>query len=142
MSVVLDVALSSAPWERILAFAYVLARNKVNASDLEVNLQCSRGTALRTMKTLQLLKLVELQVTTMFSNSGVQKAYEMQLRWEFEWFKSQEFKDFWRQKPKEFSNVEPKRPESEPTEERPITQEELAAFEQDLEVGSFKAKGA
>ena len=51
LPVIIDVALSSAPWDRILAFAYVLSKDNVNATELEKNLKCSRGKALRTVQT-------------------------------------------------------------------------------------------
>ncbi len=99
LPVVLDVALSSAPWDRILAFANVLSKDNVNASELEKNLKCSRGKALRTMQTLKLLDLVDLNNhSRIVTNSGEQYAYEMHLKPEFKWFTSQEFKALWRQK--------------------------------------------
>ncbi|MGA3060964.1 MAG: hypothetical protein ABSD92_11420 [Candidatus Bathyarchaeia archaeon] len=100
LPVILDVALSSAPWDRILAFAYVLSKDKVNATELEKNLKCSRGKALRTMQTLKLLDLVNLSDhSRIVTNSGEQFAYEMHLKPEFKWFQSAEFRALWRQKP-------------------------------------------
>jgi hypothetical protein len=100
LPVIIDVALSSAPWDRILAFAYVLSKDSVNATELEKNLKCSRGKALRTMQTLKLLDLVDLSNhSRIVTNSGEQYAYEMKLKPEFKWFQSQEFKQLWRQKP-------------------------------------------
>jgi hypothetical protein len=99
LPVIIDVALSSAPWDRILAFAYVLSKDNVNATELEKNLKCSRGKALRTMQTLKLLDLVDLSDhSRIVTNSGEQFAYEMKLKPEFKWFQSQEFKALWRQK--------------------------------------------
>jgi Primase C terminal 1 (PriCT-1) len=100
LPVIIDVALSSVPWDRILAFAYVLSKDNVNATELEKNLKCSRGKALRTMQTLKLLDLVDLNNhSRIVTNSGEQFAYEMKLKPEFKWFQSQEFKALWRQKP-------------------------------------------
>jgi hypothetical protein len=98
LPVVLDVALSSAPWDRILAFACVLSTPEINATQLEHNLRCSHGKALRTMQTLKLLDLVDLSSSTFETFGGQQYGYEMKLKREFKWFQSQEFKTLWRQK--------------------------------------------
>lgn len=97
LPVVLDVSLSSAPWDRIRAFACVLAKDKVNAFGLENNMNCSRNTALRMMETLKLLDLVDLSKTTISTAGGEQFAFEMRLKKKFEWLHSDEFKSLWRQ---------------------------------------------
>lgn len=97
LPVVLDVALSSAPWERLLAFSYLLGKNEVVAYDLEVNLKCSRNKALMTMRTLETLGLVHLQHKPVMTSGGEQLGYSMRLKPEFKWFQSKEFKAMWRQ---------------------------------------------
>lgn len=97
LPVALDVALSSAPWDRIQAFAYVLSKEKVNAFELEKNLKCSRNTALRMMETLKLLDLVDHGPSKIQTASGEQRAFEIRLKKKFEWFHSDEFKSLWRQ---------------------------------------------
>jgi hypothetical protein len=98
-----DVALSSAPRERLQPFALVLSQKGsecgIDAEDLERNLQCSRNTALRTMKTLKLLGLVDLdKQTRMTARGDHQECWVMKLKSEFKWFQSCEFDQLWRQK--------------------------------------------
>jgi hypothetical protein len=114
LPVIIDVALFSAPWDRILAFAYVLSKEKVNATDLEHNLRCSHGKALRTMQTLKLLDLVDLSRNEFETCGGQQCGYEMKLKPEFKWFQSQEFKALWRQKTV-YTDVPAEIQETEPT---------------------------
>jgi hypothetical protein len=97
LPVVLDVALSSAPWERLLAFSYLLGKNEVVAYDLELNLKCSRNKALMTMRTLETLGLVDLKYKPVMTSGGEQLGYAMKLKPEFQWFQSKEFKVLWRQ---------------------------------------------
>jgi hypothetical protein len=97
LPVVFDVALSSAPWERLLAFSYLLGKNEVAAYQLELNLKCSRNKALMTMRTLETLGLVRLEYKPMITPGGEQLSYAMRLKSEFKWFQSKEFKALWRQ---------------------------------------------
>jgi hypothetical protein len=97
LPVVFDVALSSAPWERLLAFAYLLGKKEVAAYQLELNLKCSRNKALMTMRTLETLGLVSLEHKPMVTPGGEQLGYSMRLKTEFKWFQSNEFKALWRQ---------------------------------------------
>jgi hypothetical protein len=85
LPVVFDVALSSAPWERLLAFSYLLGKKEVVAFDLETNLKCSRNKALMTMRTLETLGLVKLHFKPVMTSGGEQLGYAMRL------------KDLWRQ---------------------------------------------
>src|SRR4030066_666796 len=96
LPVIIDVALSSAPWDRVNAFAYLLTKETATTNDLMVDLKCSRSKAIRTMKTLELLELVSLEEETVDTFGGEQKGYIMQLKDEFKWFKSYEFKQLWR----------------------------------------------
>lgn len=96
LPVVIDVALSSAPWDRIIAFAYLLNKEKVTTKELMQDLKCSRTKAIRTMKTLELLELVNLEQEEMSTYGGEQTGYIMKLRDEFSWFKTEEFRKLWR----------------------------------------------
>jgi predicted transcriptional regulator len=96
LPVVIDVALSSAPWDRIIAFAYLLNKAKVTTKELMQDLKCSRTKAIRTMKTLELLELVNLEQEEISTCGGEQSGYIMKLRDEFNWFKTEEFKKLWR----------------------------------------------
>lgn len=98
LPVVVDVALSSAPWNRILTFAYLLTKKEVKTKDIMDDPKCSRNKAIRSMKTLELLDLVDLKQTFVGSNGGNQIGYIMTLKDEFNWFKSSEFMHLWRQK--------------------------------------------
>ncbi|HLN89050.1 MAG TPA: primase C-terminal domain-containing protein, partial [Candidatus Binatia bacterium] len=98
LPVVLDVALSSAPWDRILALSFILSNNTVTTSQLQSALRCSRGKAIRTMETLKLLDLVKVGNTIIQTYGGEQHGFEMSLKKEFKWFQSDEFKQLWRQK--------------------------------------------
>lgn len=98
LPVIIDVALSSAPWDRVNAFAYLLTKETATTNDLMVDLKCSRSKAIRTMKTLELLELVSLEEEAVDTYGGEQKGYIMQLKDEFKWFKSYEFKQLWRLK--------------------------------------------
>jgi predicted transcriptional regulator len=96
LPIVIDVALSSAPWDRIIAFAYLLNKEKVATKELMEDLKCSRTKAIRTMKTLELLELVDLEEENIPTVGGEQTGYVMRLKKEFEWFTTEEFKKLWR----------------------------------------------
>jgi len=96
LPVVIDVALSSAPWDRIIAFAYLLNKEKVTTKELMKDLKCSRTKAIRTMKTLELLELVDLEEENIPTVGGEQAGYVMRLKKEFDWFTTEEFKKLWR----------------------------------------------
>jgi predicted transcriptional regulator len=98
LPVVIDVALSSAPWDRINAFCYLLDKEAVTTKDLMNDLKCARTTAIRTMKILAILELVDLQEEPYRTNGGEQTGYVMKLKQEFRWFKSAEFQNYWRLK--------------------------------------------
>jgi hypothetical protein len=74
LPVVINVALSSAPYDRVIAFAYLLDRNKVSTKDLMEDLKCSRRTAIRSMKTLQLLELADLEKDYLSTGEESKKA--------------------------------------------------------------------
>ena len=96
LPVVIDVALSSAPWDRIIAFAYLLNKEKVTTKELMKDLKCSRTKAIRTMKTLELLELVDVEEENIPTVGGEQAGYVMRLKKEFDWFTTEEFKKLWR----------------------------------------------
>lgn len=96
LPVAIDVALSSAPWDRVIAFAYLLNKDKVTTKGLMEDLKCSRTKAIRTMKTLELLELVDLEEENIPTVGGEQTGYLMRLKKEFEWFTTEEFKKLWR----------------------------------------------
>lgn len=86
LPIVLDVALSSAPWERLLAFSFLLFKEEVKTIDLETNLKCSRNKVLMTMRTLETLGLVDLKAKQVMTTGGLQLGYAMKLKPEFKWF--------------------------------------------------------
>jgi predicted transcriptional regulator len=98
LPVVIDVALSSAPWERIITLAYLLNKGKATTNELMKDLKCSRTTAIRKMETLKLLELVDLEKERMETSGGEQLSYTMKLREDFKWFTTAEFKKLWRLK--------------------------------------------
>jgi len=96
LPVVTDVALSTAPWDRVIAFAYLLNKDKVTTKGLMGDLKCSRTKAIRTTKTLALLELVDLEEENIPTVGGEQTGYVMRLKKEFDWFTTEEFKKLWR----------------------------------------------
>lgn len=99
LPVVIEVTLSSAPYDRVNAFKYLLKKGgTVTTSDLIRDLKCSRRTAIRSMKTLEILGLVDLEKTDIETEVGTRTGYIMRLRDEFRWFTSKEFMKLWRSK--------------------------------------------
>jgi hypothetical protein len=126
LPIVFDVALSSAPWERLLAFSFLLFKEEVKTNDLETNLKCSRNKALMTMRTLETLGLVDLKTKQVMTSGGPQLGYAMKLKPEFKWFQSEEFRALWRQK-MEYPTLPP------PTQEPERKQAPAAEFLDSLE---------
>jgi hypothetical protein len=62
------------------------------------DLKCSRTRAIRTMKTLELLELVNLEEERLSTVGGEQTGHIMRLRDEFGWFRTEEFRKLWRTK--------------------------------------------
>ncbi|MDI6847732.1 MAG: HTH domain-containing protein [Candidatus Bathyarchaeia archaeon] len=98
LPVVIDVALSSAPWDRGITLAYLLNKGKATTNELMKDLKCSRTTAIRKMKTLELLGLADLEKEPMETSGGEQLSYTMKLKEDFKWFTTAEFKKLWRLK--------------------------------------------
>jgi DNA-binding transcriptional ArsR family regulator len=85
----IKTVLSTAPVERVMIFDLLLnSSGELNASDIEDFLNISRPTALRTMTELKILGLVNLTQESESSNS----VRTINLKKEFEWFLSDEFK--------------------------------------------------
>lgn len=125
LPVAIDVALSSAPYNRVITFAYLLNKEKVTTKELMEDLNCSRSTAIRKMKTLELLELIDLEKKPMQTMGGEQSSYTMKLKKEFKWFTTGEFKKLWRLKLTDIIKTEEVEEESE-TEKKPKT---LESFE-------------
>jgi predicted transcriptional regulator len=125
LPVAIDVALSSAPYNRVITFAYLLNKEKVTTKELMEDLKCSRSTAIRKMKTLELLELVDLQKKPVQTMGGEQSSYTMKLKEKFKWFTTGEFKKLWRLKLTDIIKTEEVEEEPE-TEEKPKT---LESFE-------------
>jgi len=121
LPVVVDVALSSAPWERVITLAYLLNKGKATTNELMKDLKCSRTTAIRKMKTLELLELVDLEKEHVETLGGEQASYIMTLKKEFKWFTTNEFKKLWRLKL-------PDTIQTEEVEEEPEAQPKLESF--------------
>ena len=99
LPVVIEVTLSSAPYDRVNAFKYLLQKGgTVTTSDLMRDLKCSRRTAIRCMKTLEILELVNLEKSRIETEAGERIGYTMRLKDEFKWFTSKEFQKLWRAK--------------------------------------------
>jgi len=64
-------------------------------------LNWARSTAIRAMKTLEILGLVDLTEEPIQTNGGQQTGYVMKLKESFKWFQSSDFQKLWRLKPKQ-----------------------------------------
>jgi len=123
LPIAIEVTLSSAPYDRVNAFKYLLKKGgSVTTSDLMRDLKCSRRTAIRSMKTLEILELVDLEKTSLDTDVGMRTGYTMRLKDEFEWFTSREFRKLWGIK-----KIEPKHIE---LSERTEVVERLTSFEE------------
>jgi len=98
LPVVIDIALSSAPYDRVITFAYLLNKGQVTTKKVMEDLKCSRSTAIRKIKMLELLELVQLEKDSTETIGGEQSTYTMKLKKEFKWFTTDEFKKMWRLK--------------------------------------------
>jgi len=98
LPVVIDIALSSAPYDRVIIFAYLLKKGKVTTKEVMEDLKCSRSTAVRKMRMLELLELVDLEKNSAETMGGEQLTYTMKLKDEFKRFITDEFKKMWRLK--------------------------------------------
>jgi len=119
----IEVTLSSAPYDRVNAFKYLLKKEgSVTTSDLMRDLKCSRRTAIRSMKTLEILELVDLEKTPIETEAGTRTGYTMRLKEEFKWFTSRKFRKLWGVK-----KIEPKHIE---LSERTEVVERLTSFDE------------
>lgn len=90
LQTVFAVALSSASRERTALFDIILENNGVcRTSDFMIKLNCSRATALKTMKELEIIGLVSTEQT----EGKTKPETSVRLKPEFEWFLTQEFND-------------------------------------------------
>lgn len=92
LQVVIAVALSSASRERVELFKLLLDHNgKLNTEEFSKFTQVSKPTALKEMKMLQILDLVDE-----FAEAGQTKpTFAIKLKPELEWFQSEEFRGYW-----------------------------------------------
>jgi len=96
LPLLIEVALSSAPQDRVQAFELLLRDNKpITAHQLEKELNYSRDSAYRTMKTLDILQLATL---SQMQEKGVTENF-ITIKPDLEWFQSEEFKKLRLQKP-------------------------------------------
>jgi len=134
LPLLIEVTLSSAPYDRVNAFKYLLQNGgSVTTSDLMRDLKCSRRTAIRSMKTLEILELVDLEKTPIETEAGTRTGYTMRLKDEFKWFTSSEFKKLWRIK-----KITPMQIE---LSERTEVVEKLESFMDTIEGGENKVNG-
>jgi len=92
LKIAVEIALSSAPEDRVRAFDIILKHNgKVTAAELEEEMGCSRKTALRAINTLQILDIVDKKEDTFASGNGYARGYIAELKSDLKWFLSDEF---------------------------------------------------
>jgi predicted transcriptional regulator len=97
LPLIVKVALDSARTDRVKLFRCLLDKNGVASSkDFEQYLNISRTMAIRTMMSLKILGLINISKNNP-SDKGGRPMYLAQLKDEFKWFLSQEFKALWRE---------------------------------------------
>jgi len=134
LPVVIEVTLSSAPYDRVNAFKYLLKKEgNATTADLMRDLKCSRRTAIRSMKTLEILELVDLEKASIETEFGTRTGYTMRLKEEFKWFTSKEFRKLWRVKKITPTHIE--------LSERTEVIEKLESFKDFLKGGENKVNG-
>ncbi|HEU5120539.1 MAG TPA: hypothetical protein VFT71_06100, partial [Candidatus Nitrosocosmicus sp.] len=88
--IIIRTALSTAPVERVIVFDLLLKKNgKLTTTEIEEFLEVSEPTALRTMTELKVLGLVDKKKEIEDTYNSIQS---IQLKKEFKWFLSEEFK--------------------------------------------------
>lgn len=134
LPVVIEVTLSSAPYDRVNAFKYLLKKEgEATTAALMRDLKCSRRTAIRSMKTLEILELVDLEKNPIETEFGTRTGYTMRLKDEFKWFTSKEFRKLWRIKKIVPTHIE--------LSERTEVIEKLESFKDFLKGGENKENG-
>jgi len=134
LPLLIEVTLGSAPFDRVNAFKYLLQNGgTATTSDLMNDLRCSRRTTIRSMKTLEILQLVDLEKTPIETEAGTRTGYTMRLKEEFEWFTSRQFRKLWGVK-----KIEPKHVE---LAERTQVVERLTSFEEMFKGGENRVNG-
>ncbi len=111
----IKVVLSTASKERVILFDHLLENNgKLDTLSISEHLIISKKTALKTMTELVILQVVDR--LDMDNSNNNNNAFQIQLKQEFNWFLSNEFKNLRANFGKEYYNeyVEKKEKEKEP----------------------------
>lgn len=88
----IKVVLSTASKERVILFDHLLENNgKLDTIDIEDHMAISKKTALKTMEEFNFLKLVD-RIEMQNSNPNDHRTFQIQLKEEFEWFLTDQFK--------------------------------------------------
>lgn len=92
LKVVIPVALSSAPKERVQLFKLLLENNgQLNTSQFMEKAKVSRDTALKSMKQLTMLDLVE----SVTEQNSTKPTFAVKLKEHYQWFLTDEFRKCW-----------------------------------------------
>ena len=87
--ILIKVVLSTAPIERVMVFDLLLSHNgELTTSKITGSLKMSHPTAIRTMRELEVLELVDSHKGPDFDNAPI----SIRLKKEFDWFLTEEFK--------------------------------------------------
>lgn len=110
LKMAIEIALSSAPEDRVRAFDVILRYNgEITAADLEEEMGFSRSTALRALNTLQILGIVKKSTGT---STGGRPPYKARLVKDLEWFLTDEF---WKMRGKERPKPKQHKPDQHDT---------------------------
>lgn len=94
LKIAIEIALSSAPEDRVRAFDAIIKHGgKITASELEDEMGCSRHTALRAINTLEILNIVTKNEESFASGDGYARGYVARLNDDLKWFLAD---DFWK----------------------------------------------
>lgn len=92
LNVVIPIALSSAERERVALFKLLIEnKGKIDSKNFEEKSGVSKNTALKQMKQLDKLGLVDL----VFDEAETKPRVNIQLKNTFDWFISDEFREYW-----------------------------------------------
>lgn len=98
----IEVALSSAPIERTKIMRYLIHKSgTAGAPQIKQDLNISKSTVHRIMRTLQILGLVNIETDITETEGGKQKIHYMTLRPEFQWLLKQETQSLLHGQPKQ-----------------------------------------
>lgn len=91
--VLIKVVLSTASKERVILFDHLLENNgQLDTLNIEDHMVISKKTALKTMSEFVFLQLVD-KIEMQNSNPNDNKAFQIQLKEDFKWFLTDEFKE-------------------------------------------------